>query len=258
MGSPVATMKKQKALIDWELAIAGRSGDWASALQFVAMGADPLGLLHLGDSDQESLALLKCLVASGTEAGDPIGRGRRSLLSIAAANGEAEALRLLLELRENDSSARGESPLHLAAGSGHDECVRLLLEAGADPNGRDEICQLAGNLAAADGHAGCLRLLLEKGMDFRATDPIKRSPGHWAAEKGNRECIDVLIEFGWHPGESQMDELGETPLNLAAGKDGVGAEWLTERFLKIRADIENEALSQASALGQAKRRRAAL
>ena len=57
------------------------------------------------------------------------------------------------------------TPAYMAAQNGHADCLRLLLEAGCDKDKAREGGATPAFIAAEKGHANCLRLLLEAGCD---------------------------------------------------------------------------------------------
>ena len=127
-------------------------------------------------------------------------------------------------------------PLHTVVGDTDDhlEAARLLLEAGADPNGRDELGRTPLHRAASTLSPAFARLLLGRGADPNARNNEGETPLHalqapasylqaGKASKKERQEIRtglpktaaVLLEHGADPGLA--DKQGRTPLfRLAA------------------------------------------
>lgn len=149
----------------------------------------------------------------------------------------------LLQARDDEHAATG---LHFAAGSGHPEAVRTLLDAGADPQGDDDITGLG-----VIGWATCfppaaisrevIDLLLRRGARHHVFSAIalgdadllrqlvEQNPGaldrrmslregghtalHFAVNRGRIELLQVLIELG--ADLEAVDRNGQTALAFA-------------------------------------------
>eukprot|EP01104_Vermistella_antarctica_P003618 TRINITY_DN13853_c0_g1_i1.p1 TRINITY_DN13853_c0_g1~~TRINITY_DN13853_c0_g1_i1.p1 ORF type:complete len:162 (-),score=22.76 TRINITY_DN13853_c0_g1_i1:195-680(-) len=77
-----------------------------------------------------------------------------------------------------DPDAR--TPLTLAAMNGHAECVEMLLHIGSDPNHIDAMGRTALHWAAEGGHLLVTRLLLQSGVDYTVLDREGRAAAHLA------------------------------------------------------------------------------
>lgn len=105
-----------------------------------------------------------------TMAGFLLGKGAKLELSSAAALGEVDACRQMLdadpELATKRNAAR-QSPLMYAARSGQKEVVQLLLDRGADPNQPEWNSETGAALHAASGEnfPEIMKLLLEHGAN---------------------------------------------------------------------------------------------
>jgi ankyrin repeat protein len=106
----------------------------------------------------------------------------------------------------NGSTKAGSTPLYVAAVQGEAEIVRLLLEAGADPN-RESMDETEGTplcAAAAHDRAEIVRLLLEHGADPNVVegkdDEVPMTALRWAQNYGHSEIIRLLLEAGADPG----------------------------------------------------------
>lgn len=108
------------------------------------------------------------------------------------------------------------TPLHLAAEDGDADCVQLLIEKGANVELRNHKNQTALHLAALAQSPETLELLLTKGADPNAADIDGRTPLHCAIVKVSRssECVQLLLKAGVNV--NQSDAFGYTPMHLAA------------------------------------------
>eukprot|EP01047_Picozoa_sp_COSAG01_P022487 COSAG01_NODE_1336_length_10676_cov_7.741420_5_plen_1470_part_00 len=157
--------------------------------------------------------------------------------------------------------AAGRSPADLAARNGHAECLRVLIELGAeasfaqgsafdhlrkDHNERGRLpnhCHwmLPAHFACQRGHVCCLEVLCEwehsrmnggwmtaASNSLAAPDRNGRTPASWAAAGGHEDCLNLLGDrsIGWRenwviPGLSVADYSGATPAHWAAVKGHV-------------------------------------
>lgn len=83
--------------------------------------------------------------------------------------------------------------LHLAAINGDEEAIRLLREKGADPNTKDVHDSTALHLAAREGNAAIVKILIEMGSELNAQDRYGNTPLHLAAHQNNAEIIEELL-----------------------------------------------------------------
>ena len=120
-------------------------------------------------------------------------------LSIAAANGNANIVALLLDAGADREygSARRRNGSHVcgARGQPRRRC-RTLLAKGADPNAREEREQTALMWAAAEGHAAVVAALLDAGADLHAKLESGFTPIFFAAREGHIEVVRTLLEAG--------------------------------------------------------------
>ncbi|CCX30790.1 Similar to Inversin-B; acc. no. Q71S21 [Pyronema omphalodes CBS 100304] len=118
----------------------------------------------------------------------------RTALSHAAANGNLDALRLLLE-KEAEVSSYDEdefrTPLSYAAIFGHEE-------AGADITSPDNNGRRALSWATKSGNQSrlILQLLFKNGADVDAPDKDGRSPLSWAVHCGHGKVVHYLLRKG--------------------------------------------------------------
>lgn len=132
-----------------------------------------------GDASRLSDAL-----AAGLDPNQPL-RYSNSPAEVAAARGQTECLRLLLDAGASPDGVRpltlaAEPPLVGAAINRHPETVRLLLERGADPNcrssaGHSPLRAMLRVCLPSDGLETVWQLLADAGADTRALDSWKKS-----------------------------------------------------------------------------------
>src|SRR5579859_2793911 len=114
-------------------------------------------------------------------------------------NNDLAALRQLIrDPGPKARDARGNSPLMYAAALGNLESMRLLLDAGADPNAANDFA--ATPLMWCAGDAAKVRLLLAKGAEVNTVDAGGYTPLLNAAGNGNRsaDMVKLLLEHGAH------------------------------------------------------------
>ena len=130
------------------------------------------------------LAAVKAAIGQNVDVNAQIDNNgvKYTLLHIAAANGDVDAIRLLLahgvdvEAEHFNQYSGPERPLQLAAGSGKAEAVSLLLDAGADihaeaiEGGRgatalDMVLHGLERRVVRQGHVDTIHLLLDRGLD---------------------------------------------------------------------------------------------
>src|SRR5882724_10878888 len=121
-------------------------------------------------------------------------RSRSDLLMRAIETGDGGALQLWLadNLDVNASTLYGTTALMIAAANGQDEIVRILIEHGAaiDATRSDGFTALA--LAVFFAHDEVVRVLLACGADLNATGRTATSPEMWATARGFFRLGDLL------------------------------------------------------------------
>ncbi|KAI3434440.1 hypothetical protein D9Q98_002517 [Chlorella vulgaris] len=139
-------------------------------------------------------------------------------LAVAAAHGHVEVVRLLLKNSANlDAPGRnGYTPLIGAALAGHLEVVQVLLKSSADLEATDNDGDTALTVAAGKGHLDVVQLLLDHDADLDVHDNDGNTALIGAAVKGHLEMVRLLLEGGANLEPSDDD--GDTALDLAAGK----------------------------------------
>jgi uncharacterized protein len=122
--------------------------------------------------DQE---MARMLIAAGANINARTRLGDLTPLFMAAKNGSASILSLMLDAKAdpNTANANGTTPLMLAAASGKSDAVKLLLDRGADVNAKDLTNgQTSLMFAAALGRADAIRLLASRGADTNAITKV--------------------------------------------------------------------------------------
>ncbi|RYP07648.1 hypothetical protein DL764_002385 [Monosporascus ibericus] len=138
-----------------------------------------------------------------------------TLLHIAAGNGDAVILKLLLTTGEVDpylKNKSGDTPLHWAAQEGHEAIINVLLATGrVDPNSKNESRDNPIHSAVREGHQAVVNVLLATG----------RVEGeallHSAAKEGHEAMVSSLLATGKVDPDSK-DQFGSTPLHDAASE----------------------------------------
>ncbi|KAL3460330.1 ankyrin repeat-containing domain protein [Aspergillus heterothallicus] len=142
----------------------------------------------------------------------------RTALAEAAASGEAEIAKLLLERGASVGTTDRDycSPLLLAVQDGHDEVARVLLEHAAAVNARGKNLQTPLSSASGRGHLRCVDTLLQYGATVNSQDRYGRTELFYAVKNGHAVVVKRLLEAGadLNKGTRGMD--GPTPLQQAA------------------------------------------
>lgn len=128
---------------------------------------------------------------------------------------------------------KGRSTLHLAASRGRIDIVEYLWSKALELEDEDESGRTPLQLAAANGHADCVAFLIKKGAFINATDNASMSPLHMAALRGQLNVLQVICEHGDAKLHTQINDLGLTPLGMAAlsGNDAC-TSYLIDKYPK--------------------------
>lgn len=144
----------------------------------------------------------------------------------AAGLGRVDVLKKLIATDPNAATAAndaGLTPIQYAAAGGQAEAVKLLLENKAAPDGgakkieNHHIVRLSNptltplHLAVMHEHAEIVALLIAHKADVEATDDVSRTPIFYARDT---KCIELLVKAGAKL--EHIDGFGDTPLLLAA------------------------------------------
>ncbi|WP_312847683.1 ankyrin repeat domain-containing protein, partial [Streptomyces sp. WAC08241] len=158
------------------------------------------------------------VVARSPSAGvgaDAPNTARRTALDLAAREGHAETVRLLLAAGADPQQQTGEyaesTPLCQAAVHGHTEVVRVLLDAGAPTCAQGRMGHVPLVLAATSGdqgHPQTVDLLLDHGTDIDAVMKDRTSL-EWAALFGQVQMVRHLLTRGATPTGKALGEAHE-------------------------------------------------
>jgi Ankyrin repeats (3 copies)/Ankyrin repeat len=99
---------------------------------------------------------------------------------------------------KDTADRNGMTPLMLAAANGHASIVELLLKRWADKNLKDSSGATAAHHAAKDMQQDCLDILLDAGSDLLAANCMGQLLIHLAAINGSVEMVDSLLSRGSH------------------------------------------------------------
>jgi ankyrin repeat protein len=124
----------------------------------------------------------------------------RTVISLAAENGQADMVRLLLgydDIKPDSSDRLKRTALAYAAAAGKEAVVKLLIaRRDVDPNARDIKRQTPLILAVLNGHEGVVRTMLQSEslrMDMRDIDG--RTALWHATESGNGQIVKLLQDM---------------------------------------------------------------
>jgi len=139
-----------------------------------------------------------------------------SLVYIAAANGQAEVLKLLLEhgAQAKDTTLDGDTPLHAAVAAGCLPCIHLLVAHKADLYRPNSDGDLPLHVAALYGRTELIAYLLDKGMQVNARNGTGSTALHLAALASQTAAMQLLLTRGADP--NARNDAEETPLHSAA------------------------------------------
>lgn len=143
----------------------------------------------------------------------------RSVLHLAAFNGQLETLKMFLELGAdtNLSNVDGFSPILFATFAEENflEAVALLQGAGSSINCKNQTGQTIVMLAIQNGKTSeDLEMLVNCGADWKSTDNEGTSPLHYAAQYGNYEALTYILSL--NVDVNLKNNYGRTPLLLLA------------------------------------------
>jgi len=143
---------------------------------------------------QDNVEMLKVFLAHGLK----LIKTDYDILNSAAGRGDAEAVRILLDLGFKVKGALGGKTLIDAAHGGNLEVVKLLINAGADLNATDSDTTYyvehfsALTNAAERGNTEIVKLLLDSGADIK----ILNDKAHRMARKnGHTETLELIKDY---------------------------------------------------------------
>jgi ankyrin repeat protein len=151
---------------------------------------------------------------SREELNAPDGSGRTPLMH-AAAFGNVETLRVLLDAGAEVNARNRADATALLWAAGDPEKARLLIERGADVKMQSKQGRTPLMVAASrPGNSAVVALLLAKGADPRAQDRLGTTVLSLASRFGDLESVKLLLRAGAQP--NVPDFLGRTSLSAAA------------------------------------------
>lgn len=150
----------------------------------------------------------------------------------AAMNGDAAAVRALLDQNVDVNSAQGDgtTALHWAAFNGNADIARLLLARRADLTAKTRLGAMTPlMMAARNGHSDIIKLLLDAKDDPNAANANGTTPLMLAAAAGKADAVAMLIDRGADVNARDVTN-GQTALMFAAALGRVDAiKVLTQR-----------------------------
>jgi ankyrin repeat protein len=182
----------------------------AIALAASLAAAEPDGTtpLHRAIGANDSITAVRSLIKSGADV-NAANRYGVTPLSLAAANGNDDVLRLLFEAGANAKAAdaalrEGRTTLMLAARTGNVAAVRLLIDKGADVNAVESRTGTTALMwAALENRADAVRALAAAGADVNARSSVTAYP-HTppgvigdALEEGYSYVGQTVLPRGW-------------------------------------------------------------
>jgi ankyrin repeat protein len=221
--SPAETVQSKAVHVNPDGTIAVARGTQAPPLILVPRGLDLLGGLSEVERFAGAAAAFKAAAAGGDveamrllldRGAEADSESGAAALKASAAGGHVEAMRLLLDRGAKADSESGAAALKASAAGGHVEAVRLLLDRGANADGESGAAALSA--AAACGHVEAMRLLLERGA--KADGESGAAALSAAATANHAEAVRLLLDRG-----AKADGESGAPALRAATSDDVKA-----------------------------------
>lgn len=145
----------------------------------------------------------------------------RTALHLSAMNGFTHLVKFLI--RDHNAvidilTLRKQTPLHLAAASGQIEVCKLLLELGASIDATDDLGQKPIHVAAQNNYSEVAKLFLQQHPSLvMGTSKDGNTCAHIAAMQGSVKVIEELMKFDRQGVITARNKLTDaTPLQLAA------------------------------------------
>lgn len=169
-------------------------------------------------------------------------RNGRTALHLAAMNGYTHLVKFLIKDHNaviDVLTLKKQTPLHLAAASGQIEVCRSLLELGANIDATDELGQKPIHAAAQNNFSEVAQLFLQQHPSLvMATNRDGNTCAHIAAMQGSVKVIEELMKFDKNGVISARNRLNDsTPLQLAA--EGGHAD-VVKALVRAGASITDE------------------
>lgn len=197
--------------------------------------------LHLAAADGD-LEAIRLLLAAGASP-DKRGADGYSALIYAATYGHVEIVHLLLDAgadANTKSSEQGDTALLCASYGGYQDVVEALLRGGAKPDLRNASGSGPLDQAAKSGNADVVKLLLEFGANPNAADDrfSGRTALHTAAAVGRCEVVEALLRGGGAASLHSADLEGFTCLHQAASSEREGSQDVVKALVRHGAHID--------------------
>ncbi|OTA03028.1 hypothetical protein A9Z42_0034750 [Trichoderma parareesei] len=147
-------------------------------------------------------------------------KGWRTALSLAAENGHAAVVNVILaneDVHVNSRDEQGKTPMCWAAEKGHEDVVvRLLGHKDIEAFVPDKQARTPLLLAAANGHEAVVNIFVKhNAVVVNHQDKKGKTALLWAVENGHIGVVTGLLSH-YHIDPNVEDQLGRTPLSLAA------------------------------------------
>jgi len=214
-------------------------------------------------SEAEEMANLQRIVQDSPDLINAVGRNEQTLLQTAAARGQTEIVRFLLDhgAEVNGPKQIGLTALHYAVGNGRMRVMEMLVKAGATIAATSSSGVTALHLAVLKGHRNIVQALLASGapVNVRVTSRVDYSgddlayqfeagftPLHAAVAAGYKAITEALIEA--KADVNARDAGKTTPLHLAASE---GSSDLVELLLDHGAELDATNLDGSTPLALA-------
>jgi hypothetical protein len=210
-------------------------GPWAPP---PASGLAPSAQTAFAQALQGRWAEVKAAVTEGAVPVDARDEQGRTLLTLAAAAGDLQAVRDLLAQGAGPerSGWLGLTPLAAAARQGHELVVRELLMAGADVNRPAQGLNTPLHLAAQMGQLRVMRQLLRAGADTGVHNRAGLTPLGEAARLGQVPAMAALVAAGVSPDQPDLHRLNA--LHTAAlAEQPEAMAWLQSRGVPVPSPL---------------------